>query len=120
MSIKSDYQSRLDVIEGAPHEVIDVVSRILNQTYLSERELSARTGLSRKYFQKHRRLGDGPPYFDFGHVRYPVSGVRLHELSKLRRDTSDPGPGTAPMCEWFLQLAEEAALLRLICPSEGR
>lgn len=35
-------------------------------SFLSEQELSARFGLSRRYWQMLRQNGEGPPYYKFG------------------------------------------------------
>ena len=65
---------------------------------IDEAQLEERTGISRRNWERRRRLGNGPPFLKIGRlVRYPT-GKQLDDwLEKhLRTSTSDPGPEARP------------------------
>ena len=61
--------------------------------FIDEAQLEARTGISRRNWERKRIRGDGPPFVKIGRlVRYPVSELDAWLAAHLRHSTSDPGP----------------------------
>jgi len=65
--------------------------------FIDEGQLEARTGISRRNWERKRIRGDGPPFVKIGRlVRYPVAELDAWLAAHLRHSTSDPGPEGRP------------------------
>ena len=52
--------------------------------YLSTEQLAEKLGIPAETVKRHRRTGDGPPWFKFGkHVRYPEHLAEAWAQSRL-------------------------------------
>jgi hypothetical protein len=63
---------------------------------ITDLEASARTGMSRAWFQRKRWEGGGPAFIKMpgraGRCLYPVDSLDAYFEGRLRTSTSDPGP----------------------------
>lgn len=61
-------------------------------SYLDEKQVAFRLGVSKKWLQKMRRIGGGIPFHKFGaSVRYAMTDILDFELGSRRASTSDLG-----------------------------
>lgn len=63
---------------------------------ITDIEASARTGMSRAWFQRKRWEGGGPPYLKMpgraGRALYPIDELDRYFEGRMRTSTCDPGP----------------------------
>ena len=63
-------------------------------TLLTSRELAKRFGCSGRKLERHRLVGDGPPFVKIGaSIRYPLNELERWLADNTRRSTSE---GAAP------------------------
>jgi predicted DNA-binding transcriptional regulator AlpA len=61
-------------------------------TLLTSRELAKRFGCSERKLERHRLVGDGPPFVKIGAaIRYPVSELEKWLAERTQRSTSETG-----------------------------
>jgi len=67
------------------------------QTLLTTAEAAKELNVSQRTLETLRYRGDGPRFVRVGRrtVRYPADELDRYVQTRLRRSTSDPGPGIA-------------------------
>lgn len=58
---------------------------------LTPHEVATRLGKTERWLERHRGIGDGPPYLKFGKtIRYPADALAQWIAAQTRRSTSEP------------------------------
>jgi hypothetical protein len=60
-------------------------------TLLTSRELATLLNCSERKLERHRLVGDGPPFLKIGaSIRYPLNELEKWLADRLQRSTSEP------------------------------